>query len=126
MPSNSVFVQSGYNLDRNEAVGDWIACRAKEDASADTCRVTDAKGDVIYQGDFLPVDGGPIVLDSQIKVAAEGEKRDLWVNGPAEGGPVPVIPLASGQVLVPADDTAALADRWRMNPDELRRVQGRL
>jgi hypothetical protein len=123
MPSSSYFVQSGYDLARNEPTGEWIACRDDAEEAADFCRVTDARGSVIFQGDFLPMrERGPIPV-SQLRIAGETD-RSLWVQGPAENGPVPVIPLANGDVLVPSDDTYALSVRWRQNPDELRRLQG--
>jgi len=123
MPGNSYFVQSGYNLNRNEPTGQWIACREDSDEGADFCRVTDTNGTVIYQGDFLPVNGSKEVSADQLRVAAK-EEQNLWVDGPAESSPVPAIPLANGEVLVPRDDTYALAYRWSINPDELHRVEG--
>ena len=123
MPGGSYFVQSGYDLDHNEPRGEWIACHDDAADGSDFCRVTDAHGAVIYQGEFLTVEGAARVPASQLQVAG-GAQRDLWVQGPAEAGPVPVIKLTSGQVLVPRDDTAALAERWQQNPEELRRVSG--
>jgi hypothetical protein len=123
MPANAFFAQSGYNLDRNEPTGEWIACVLKYDASADFCRVTDPKGTVIYEGEFLPSDGSPALPTGQIRVATQ-ETQDTWIDGPAEDGPIPVIPLVNGKILVPSDDTYALTYRWNQNPDELKRIQG--
>jgi len=53
----SYFVQSGYNLQRNEPIGQWIACRPDLPQGGDLCRVTDNHGMVIYQGEFLPLRG---------------------------------------------------------------------
>ena len=39
-------------------------------------------------------------------------------TGPAEQSLVPVIPLADGQILVPAHDRLALIERWAKHPDE--------
>jgi hypothetical protein len=123
MPANAYFVQEGYDVDRNEPTGDWIACRADGAQNADYCRVTDARGSVIYQGDFLPVNGSDPVPASELKIAVAGDDK-IWVNGPAEGSPVPVLPLADGNILVPADDSYALGNRWTNNPEELHRIQG--
>ncbi len=122
MPGDAHFVQSGYDLLRNEPEGDWIACRTDLQQNTDYCRVTDAHGNVIYEGDFLPVNSEEPVAARDLRFAAR-DLRQLWVKGPAEAGPVPVIPLAGGQLLVPADDSLALADRWARDPDELTRLQ---
>jgi hypothetical protein len=121
MPVGSHFIQSGYDLQRNEPTGDWIACSADAEQNADFCRVTDAHGNVIFQGDFLPVNSSRPVPAENLRFAAE-DPRHLWVKGPVEQGPVPVIPLANGQLLVPAADSGPLADRWARDPDELTRL----
>jgi hypothetical protein len=120
----SYFVQSGYNLQRNEPVGQWIACRPDLPQGGDLCRVTDSRGTVIYQGEFLPLSGNQPLPADQLRVAEMVAPRNLWVSGPAENGPVPIIPLANGRILVPAADSDALADRWARNPDELNLIQG--
>lgn len=122
MPSNSHFIQSGYDLRRNEPQGNWISCRPDFPEEADFCRVTDARGVVIYQGDFLALGGSQAVSQANLRFATT-DPRNLWVRGPAENGPVPVIHLANGQILVPAGDSDALADRWARDPDELARLE---
>lgn len=124
MPANSYFLQSGYNLQRNEPIGQWIACRPDPGQGADLCRVTDHTGQVIFQGDYLPLHGAEALPAEELQVATGEVLNDLWVRGPAESGPVPVIPLANGKILVPAADADALADRWARNPDELHRITG--
>jgi len=123
MPAGSQFVQSGYDVTRNEPTGDWVACRLDEGRDADFCRVTDARGDVVFQGDFLPMRGFEPVSSADLKMGALDAQR-LWVQGPSEEGPIPVIALANGKVLVPAADNVALADRWDRDPDERQRVMG--
>jgi hypothetical protein len=81
------------------------------------CRVTDPQGLVIYQGEFLPVDGSPPLSPDQLRVATSGN-ANIWVEGPFGEGPLPAIPLANGRVLVPGADAYALAARWRQNPDD--------
>jgi hypothetical protein len=123
MPKGAHFVQSGYDVSRLEAKGDWIACSTDSAQNTDFCRVTDQRGTVVYQGDFLPLHSSEPVAAEDLEVAQMDADR-LWVQGPAEKGPVPVIPLANGTLLVPADDNEALADRWSNNPAELRRISG--
>ena len=123
MPGSSYFVESAYNVSRNEWKGKWIACHADVAEGADYCRVTDVKGVVIYQGEFMPVNGPQAVPADQLRVASADDDKDLWVHGPAEDGPVPAIRLENGEILVPADDVAALADRWTKNPDEMARLE---
>jgi hypothetical protein len=124
MPSNAHFVQTGYNLQRNEPIGQWIACRPDTDRGADLCRITDNLGTVIFQGDFLPLAGHVALPTEELLVARDEKPSSAWVQGPAERGPVPVIRLDNGQLLVPAGDADALADRWARDPDELARIEG--
>jgi hypothetical protein len=122
MPSDAHFVQSGYDLQHNEPEGDWVACTPNAEQNTDFCRVTDPHGFVIFEGQFLPLHSGQPVARANLRFAAR-DPGHLWVQGPAEGGPVPVIPLADGQLLVPAADSDALADRWARDPDELARLE---
>jgi hypothetical protein len=121
MPQNAQFVQSGFDVSRNEAQGEWIACQTNASEGDNWCRVTDQRGMVVYQGGFLPV-GSPVpVPENQLKIAETAPDK-MWVEGPFEAGPVPVIPLRNGQVLVPETDQAALATRWAKDPGEFQQV----
>jgi hypothetical protein len=124
MPGNAQFLQSGYDVARNEPKGEWIACRPDAAQDANFCRVTDAHGMVIYQGDFLPIYSRGPVQEANLKVSTSEQEKNLWIDGPTSDGPVPVIPLADGDVLVPVADQPALAARWNRNPDGLARLQG--
>ena len=115
MPGDSEFVQSGYDLQHNEPMGDWVSCTANSSEDTDFCRVTDNHGTVIYQGDFMPVLGSEKVPASQLRLASM-DSKNLWVEVPAEALSVPAIELTNGQTLVPADDSYVLADRWRKKP----------
>jgi len=117
MPGDAHFVQTGYDLAQNERVGQWVVCREDVDAGADWCRVTSQRGDVVFEGDFLPLDRTEAVPASQLGIGQLAGRR-LWTPGPAELSPVPVIPLANGEVLVPVADRIALIERWARNPDE--------
>jgi hypothetical protein len=122
MPRDADFVQTGYDVDHNEARGQWIACRQDDQEAIDFCRVTDPKGTVVYQGAFEPFDYPEPLPNNQLTIAAK--TGNIWVKGPAELGPVPVIPLRNGKLLVPVQDREALADRWRTDPTELRQIAG--
>lgn len=122
MPLDSNFVQSGYDLQHNDARGQWIACRADPQQGNDWCRVTDAHGVVVYQGSFSPAQSEAAVPDGQLQISASPSR--LWIDGPAEAGPIPVIPLRNGQILVPTQDRQALLDRWSANPAEFHEIQG--
>jgi len=124
MPRDSQFVVSGYDLLHNEPKGDWIVCRPDLSEGANFCRVTDSHGMVIFQGDFLPVAGSRPVSQANLRVAS-ADLDHIFVRGPAEGGLVPVIPLVDGQLLVPAADSIALADRWAKDPAERQRIEAR-
>jgi hypothetical protein len=123
MPVDSQFVVSGYDLLHNEPKGDWVACRPDLPEGANFCRVTDAHGSVIFQGDFLTVADSRPVPQARLRIAS-ADLDHMFVRGPAEGGLVPIIPLAGGELLVPAADSTALADRWAKDPDELQRISG--
>jgi hypothetical protein len=117
MPPDARFVQTGYDLAQNERVGQWIVCREDASPNADWCRVTSERGDVVFEGQFLPLSAPERLPASQLGIG-QLEGRRLWTAGPAEQAPVPVIPLANGQVLVPIADRLALIDRWAKNPEE--------
>ncbi len=121
MPDNSRFIPTGYDLDHNERKGAWISCTPGDGVGDSFCRVADAHGMVIFQGDFLPVRSS----GSQPSNGRAGLAQTAlgWVTGPAEGSPVPVIPMTDGSKLVPRDDRDALIDRWNANPDEWRKLQ---
>jgi hypothetical protein len=123
MPRGADFVPVGYDLQHLEPKGVWIACSTDTERNADFCRVTDATGEVVYQGDFMPLGSFTPLPADQLQVARINVEH-LWIQGPAEAGPVPVIPLRNGAVLVPEADSEALADRWLNNPLELRQIQG--
>ncbi len=122
MPPGATFMQSGYNLQRNEPTGEWVACSLNPQRDADFCRVTDTHGTVIFQGDYLPLRSRTPVANPDLHPSADASVEKLWVRGPAESLLVPVIPLVNGTILVPADDSEALADRWSRNPEELARM----
>ena len=117
MPADSTFVQSGYDIGRNEFQGNWVACGADREQQTNWCRVTDNRGDVLFQGDFVPLTGGSAV-SPQALIVGTVQPEKLWVHGPAEDAPVPVIPLAGGTLLVPVADREALSDRWSSHPEE--------
>ncbi len=122
MPSDSHFIQSGYDLRHNEPLGNWISCRADAAQAADFCRVTDNRGIVIYQGEFTSLSGSRAVPQADLRFTP-ADPRGIWTRGPAENAPVPVIFLVGGQILVPAADSDALANRWAKDPDELARLE---
>ena len=117
MPPNAKFLQSGFDVATNEPQGDWVACTLHASDGLNWCRVTDQKGMVLYEGDFLPVNSDQPLGNDQLNVAP-ANPRKIWVRGPAEGGPVPAIPLTGGAVLVPASDRDALKQRWATDPTE--------
>lgn len=122
MPRDAEFIQTGYNLDNNEAKGQWVACRDDHESNDDFCRVTDPRGIVVYQGAFEAFDNPTALPNDQLRVAVNS--ANIWVEGPSEGSLIPVIPLRNGKLLVPVQDRQALADRWSRNPTELRRIAG--
>lgn len=122
MPRDANFIQTGYDLDHNEAEGQWIACRNDYAENNAFCRVTDSHGIVVYQGAFSPYDYSPPPPNDQLQVA--GTASNIWVTGPSSQALVPVIPLRNGKLLVPTQDREALADRWARNPEELHQISG--
>ncbi|ADW70260.1 hypothetical protein [Granulicella tundricola] len=124
MPENAHFLQSGYDVNTNEAKGNWIACRVDSEQGVNWCRVTDAHGMVVYEGNYLPVDSSSPVPESELKIVADSPSK-LWVNGPVESSPVPVIKLANGRLLVPSADRGPLAERWKIDPSEYDQIMDR-
>ena len=123
MPAQAQFMQSGYDIAHLEPTGEWIACGTDRAEQANWCRVTDAGGQVVYEGDYLPLHGQNALPLEGIHLS-HADPTKLWVSGPVEAAPVPVIPLVGGEVLVPASDRDALADRWAGHPQELQNLSG--
>jgi hypothetical protein len=117
MPANAKFLQTGFDVSDGEPLGTWIACSLHQADGLDWCRVTDQKGTVVYQGDFLPVNGTRALGNEELTVASINPKK-MWVHGPVESGPVPAILLTSGNMLVPAADRDALLQRWARDSGE--------
>lgn len=123
MPKDARFMPTGYDLAHNERKGTWVACQP--DGSGTTfCRVTDAQGMVIFQGDYLPVRDSHSVADGGDEINATSSTL-RWVEGPFEGAPVPIIPMSDGSWLVPIADRDALVGRWNRNPDEWQKLMAR-
>lgn len=120
MPADARFVATGYDLEHNERKGSWVACHP-DSFGESACRVTDAHGMVIFEGAFLPVKDARLV-NGGAGTPAAGKLH--WVNGPAEGSPVPIIPMTDGSLLVPQADRDALVDRWNQHPDEWQALEG--
>jgi hypothetical protein len=120
MPRNARFVQTGYALASNETLGQWVGCRAAEPGHGDWCRVTDQRGSVVFEGEFLPLDSTEPVPADRLAVG-QLDKARLWTFGPAEQAPVPVIPLEDGQTLVPVADRLCLMERWTQGVGESNR-----
>ena len=121
MPAQSRFMQSGYDVAHLEPTGAWVACGTDRAEQANWCRVTDSHGQVVFEGDYLPL-SSPTPIPLELIALSQTDPARLWVKGPSEGSPVPVIPLVNGDVLVPMSDRDALADRWAGNPQELRNL----
>ena len=120
MPADARFLATGYDLEHNERRGTWVACQP-DGTGAQRCRVTDARGMVLFQGEYAAVRDAHANPASTIAAPAAGTLH--WVNGPAEGGPVPVIPMTDGTLLVPYADRDALIDRWSQHPEEWQAIK---
>ncbi len=121
MPADAQFLSSGYDIEHNEAQGAWVACRVDALEATDWCRMTDQNGQVVFQGAYLPVGSANALPSDRLRVAVINPQK-LWVQSPAHQVPEPVLPLASGGMLVPAEDEYALEQRWRADPREYRGV----
>ncbi len=122
MPQNAHFVQSGFDIEHSEAQGQWIACRDNHGEENNYCRITDLNGTVVYEGAFVPYDHPGSLPDEQLHVS--NKSTNIWITGPAKRGPIPVIPMRNGEILVPVQDREALLARWSENPAELRQIAG--
>ncbi len=120
MPADSRFIATGYDLEHNEHRGIWVACHAGAVRGDRFCRITDGRGTVVFQGDYLPVKDAR--LSSGGGDPALGTGHVHWLTGPVEGMPVPLLPMTDGSLLVPRDDRAALLDRWNQHPEEWQRM----
>jgi hypothetical protein len=121
MPADARFLVSGYNVDQNERQGNWVACTLDSANNTNWCRVTDAHGSVVFEGAYLPLPGSEPIPAAKLRIANVNPRR-MWVLGPSERLPVPVIALEDGTLLVPASDREALIARWQEQPEEFARV----
>lgn len=121
MPADSQFLQSGFQVKDNETQGNWVACRVNESEGTDWCRVTDQVGNVVYQGNYLPLGSSVPLNASSLRIRSISPDK-IWVSSPVQGLTVPVFPLEGGQILVPAEDSYPLAERWKVDPTEYNRL----
>ena len=118
LPAQAVFLQSGYDLSRMEVKGDWVACGLDAEERTNWCKVTDSVGTVLFEGDFLPVPTETEVPVRKLKLRVVSPNQ-LFVRGPGDSLVPAILRSRAGLVLVPAEDVAALAARWKANPDEM-------
>ena len=117
MPADSRFIATGYDLEHNEHKGVWIACHPGRSTGVSFCRITDNRGIVVFQGDYVPVrDAARVRAEPSAATPATGHLG--WVTGPVEGISVPLIPMTDGTLLVPEDDRDALLARWNQHPEQ--------
>ena len=117
MPPDSRFIATGYDLEHNEHQGVWIACHPGSSMGDSFCRVTDNRGEVVFQGDYVPVQDARGMRTNTLG-ATPANATLHWVTGPVEGISVPLIPMTDGTLLVPADDRDALLNRWNQHPEQ--------
>jgi hypothetical protein len=118
MPKDAHFIAGNFDYMRMRTKGEWVSCHSDVKSPTDWCRIANQSGDIIFEGRFLPVGKDKPLPDSQIRIAPYNIDHHM-VTGPVESFEVPVIPLESGTLLVPATDAKPLAVRWKAHPDEL-------
>ena len=80
--------------------GYWLDCWLDEHANTDRCKLTDVKGNALFEDVFLPCEGGSPVPKSDL-VFDERPTGYSWTGSYEKGISVPVIFLANGQILLP-------------------------
>lgn len=90
-PSNVPFTlrQTGY----------WLDCWLDEPANVDRCKLTDVKGNVLFEDAFLPCRGRSPVPKSDL-VFDTRRTGYTWLGSYEKGINVPVIYLMNGQLLL--------------------------
>jgi hypothetical protein len=108
---HSVFYATGYNLSNNEDRGFWLDCSSTELTEVHRCSVARETGQVIMVSNF------DVVTDrryyaSLLKSGLMKSDELYWVISPTTSAPVPIIPLADGNLLVPSNDRDELVSGW--------------
>lgn len=80
--------------------GYWLDCWLDQHANEDRCRLTDVKGNQLFEDVFLPCDGQSPVSDSDL-VFDRGRTGYTWTGSYEKGVHVPIIFLANSQILLP-------------------------
>jgi hypothetical protein len=125
MPTAARFAKASANPSSHQVAGIWIACNEDNDRHTDWCQLTDQSGAVVYKGDFLPVGSIRRAPQSELRIGHFDPIKG-WVNGPNESFPVPVVPLADGTLLVPADETLELGAQWSGDPSQVEQLRASL
>ncbi len=91
-PSNVPFTlhQTGY----------WLDCWLDEHADVDRCKLTDMKGNALFEDVFLPCEGQSPVPKSNLVFDAR-RTGYTWTGSYEKGIKVPVVFLVGGQILLP-------------------------
>jgi hypothetical protein len=100
VPDDAVFLDLGGPKVPISKGGDWLNCWPEPQEDRDRCRLTRADGTVLYEGDFIPYQGGGSVPASQLRIEPVRTQGDsLWVGFAF----VPLIHLTNGKILIPID-----------------------
>ena len=83
--------------------GMWVDCWLDSDRNEDRCRVTSVKGDVTYEGVFLPYRRPTPLPERKLTIDASATNedwadREVWVG---ETKLVPLVTLRNGEILIP-------------------------
>jgi hypothetical protein len=85
-----VFHETGY----------WLDCWFDEHVNVDRCKLTDVKGNALFEDAFRPCDGLPPVPKGDL-VFDTRRTGNTWTGSYEKGIKVPVIYLMNGQILLP-------------------------
>ncbi len=103
--------------------GDWVSCR--DEGLRDHCVLTNAAGEVEYDGEFVPLPGEATVPNARLRPVTS-DTISPWMWSQHANRLVPILEMEDGTVLTPAesvDDLRAYVER--VQKFSARRVQMR-
>jgi hypothetical protein len=100
LPQNALFIPDTPRPFQFGPSGVWLVCWKM--GTTNRCMVTTQEGEPDYQGDFLPLAGGPISGD-QLRPVFTRDAGYIWIWSKAQERMVPIVCLANGAVLLPAE-----------------------
>jgi hypothetical protein len=109
MPKNSVWIEPPPAPFETSKRGYWLGCWQDKTTSSPKCRLTDTKGQLLFEDNFVPYGDSERVFGLNDLKLQKVLTTEMWVF--LEDGGVPIVHLKNGTMLIPASKYAAVKMR---------------